>query len=94
MPSIHMLTGSWVRLRMAFAGHGDNHAISMSAPDDCEMAVLAKDGVYLGEVPRMEPTLFFTPASRRVGTSDFKTSKALVAGILPYLIVRLSSSCC
>ena len=66
MPSIHLTTGSWMRLRMAFAGHGDNHAISMSAPVACEMAVLAKDGVYLGEVPRMEPKLFFTPASRRV----------------------------
>lgn len=65
MPTIPMTTGEWVRLRMAFAGHGDNHAISIEAPEDsCEMAVLAKDGVYLGEVPRMEPKLFFTPSSR------------------------------
>ncbi|CAM9610829.1 unnamed protein product, partial [Ectocarpus sp. 12 AP-2014] len=65
MPTIQMTTGEWVRLRMVFAGHGDNHAISIEAPEDsCEMAVLAKDGVYLGEVPRMEPKLFFTPSSR------------------------------
>lgn len=60
-----MTTGRWVRFRMAFAGHGDNHAISLlDADGDCEMAVLAKDGVFLGEVPRVEPKLFFTPASR------------------------------
>eukprot|EP00903_Cladosiphon_okamuranus_P014013 g13031.t1 len=65
MPTIPVVTGTWVRLRMAFAGHGDNHAISLLAPEGtCEMAVLAKDGVYLGEVPRIEPKLFFTPASR------------------------------
>lgn len=65
MPTIPVATGSWLRLRMAFAGHGDNHAVSLVAPDDaCEMAVLAKDGVYLGQVPRTEPKLFFTPASR------------------------------
>lgn len=65
MPTIPVATGSWTRLRLAFAGQGDNHAISLLAPEDaCEMAVLAKDGVYLGEVPRIEPKLFFTPASR------------------------------
>lgn len=65
MPTIQMTTGKWLRMRMAFAGHGDNHAISLQDPDgSCEMAVLAKDGVYLGEVPRMESKLFFTPASR------------------------------
>lgn len=67
VPTIEMNTGQWVRLRIAFAGHGDNHAVSIVDPDEnCEMAVLAKDGVYLGEVPRMEPKLFFTPASRSV----------------------------
>ncbi|CAM9957915.1 unnamed protein product, partial [Laminaria digitata] len=65
VPTIEMTTGVWMRFRMAFAGHGENHAISLLDPDgDCEMGVLAKDGVYLAEVPRMEPTLFFTPASR------------------------------
>lgn len=60
-----MVTGQWMRFRMAFAGHGDNHAISLDDPNgNCEMGVLAKDGVYLGEVPRMEPKLFFTAASR------------------------------
>lgn len=65
VPTIEMTTGVWMRFRMAFAGHGANHAISLLDPDgDCEMGVLAKDGVYLGEVPRMEPVLFFTSASR------------------------------
>lgn len=50
---------------MAFAGHGTSHAISIEDPDgECVMAVLAKDGVYLGQVPRFESKLFFTAASR------------------------------
>lgn len=65
LPSIDLTSGSWVRFRMAFAGHGNSHAISILDPDgDCEMGVLAKDGVYLAEVPREEAKLFFTAASR------------------------------
>lgn len=65
MPLILIDSGKWLRLRIAFAGHGDNHAISIVDPDGaCEMGVLAKDGVYLSEVPREESKLFFTPASR------------------------------
>lgn len=65
LPSISMNSGQWLRFRMAFAGHGDSHAVSIQDPNgDCEMQVLAKDGIYLGEVPRLEPKLFFTAASR------------------------------
>lgn len=65
VPSIELTSGSWVRFRMAFAGHGNSHAISILDPEgNCEMAVLAKDGVYLAEVPREEAKLFFTAASR------------------------------
>lgn len=65
LPSIELVSGQWMRFRMAFAGHGNSHAISILDPDgNCEMGVLAKDGVYLSEVPRVEPKLFFTAASR------------------------------
>lgn len=64
-PSIGLTSGAWVRFRMAFAGHGNSHAVSIDDPDgDCEMAVLAKDGVYLKQVPRTALKLFFTAASR------------------------------
>lgn len=54
-----------MRFRVAFGGHGNSHAISIFDDDGmCEMAVLAKDGVYLAEVPRMASKLFFTAASR------------------------------
>lgn len=70
LPFIELTRGHWVRFRMAFAGHGNSHAITIMDPNGhCEMNVLAKDGVYLSEVPREEAKLFFTAASR-YGVND------------------------
>ena len=64
VPTLELEAGKWMRLRISFAGQGEDHAISLQNSSDCEMGVLAKDGVYLGQVPRMMNKLFFTPASR------------------------------
>ena len=64
VPKLELEAGKWMRLRISFAGQGEDHAISLQNSNDCEMGVLAKDGVYLGQVPRMMNKLFFTPASR------------------------------
>ena len=64
VPTLELEAGKWMRLRISFAGQGEDYAISLQNSSDCEMGVLAKDGGYLGQVPRMMNKLFFTPALR------------------------------
>ncbi|CAM9363120.1 unnamed protein product [Chrysoparadoxa australica] len=58
--------GEWTRLRMLYIGHELNARMELVNADACEMGLLAKDGVWLSDVPRMLPTntLFFSIASR------------------------------
>jgi FtsP/CotA-like multicopper oxidase with cupredoxin domain len=59
----------WTRLRMAFVGHEEGFFADISpllGVGACDVKLLAKDGVYLGEMPRSLSSrrLFFAPSSR------------------------------
>mmetsp|Transcript_9325 Transcript_9325/g.14037 ORF Transcript_9325/g.14037 Transcript_9325/m.14037 type:complete len:1237 (-) Transcript_9325:165-3875(-) len=62
--------GQWTRLRMINSGITFNSYVTILPRDNaafqCEIGLLAKDGVYLSEVPRAIPEnkLFFSLASR------------------------------
>ena len=43
VPTLELEAGKWIRLRISFAGQGEEHAISLQNSSDCEMGVLAKD---------------------------------------------------
>jgi FtsP/CotA-like multicopper oxidase with cupredoxin domain len=56
--------GEWTRVRMLHSGDEKNAVMEIAAP--CEIQLLAKDGVYLSQVPRLvvDNKMFFTLSSR------------------------------
>lgn len=70
LPRIKMPVGQWQRFRMINTGIQNAFAVNIlknstttsSAP--CDMALIAKDGVYPLKIPRTVGMLYFSPASR------------------------------
>ncbi len=62
---VTLVANEWTRFRMLHVGYLSNAVVTI--PEPCEGQLLAKDGVYLGTVPRSiesNGVLFFTLASR------------------------------
>ena len=68
-PTIFMKSGEWQQWRMLHSGYKrfmdlqifDNNG---SITKECDIALIAKDGVYLMEIPRMVTNIFLTSGSR------------------------------
>jgi FtsP/CotA-like multicopper oxidase with cupredoxin domain len=97
---IPVSVGKWTRLRMLFSG--DTYNIVVHIDEGCELQLLAKDGVYLGEVPRALPDndIFFSLGSRvdvAVRCADevesfISVQRVGVAGTLaPYIVGMLKA---
>lgn len=62
-PVVSMNANKWYRWRIAFTAL-ESTAIFTLDDDSCEMQLLAKDGLYLQEAPRLVTSLPLYPAAR------------------------------
>ena len=90
--TLELEAGKRMRFRISFAGQAEDHTISLQNSSDCEMGVLAKDGVYLGQVPRMMNKLFFTLASRWDEDSAYPRPSLLKGETFPRIRSSLKQS--
>ena len=64
-PSKTLLSGTWYRFRIVFTSDVSIATLSLEgAAAGCEMQLLAKDGIYLSEVPRPIPLAYLAPGGR------------------------------
>lgn len=61
-PEVSIEAGRWTRVRIVYAAI--SHQIYFGLPDECEMKLLAKDGVYLPLAPRNVSFAFLGPGNR------------------------------
>ena len=66
---LQIKTGEWTRIRMAHVTSNQGSVVDLFSNDtqgNCQVGVLAKDGIYLETIPRMIPDkkLYFTIGSR------------------------------
>ena len=63
-PTLTIAPGTWYRFRMAYAAVETEATFSFSDAGNCEMQLLAKDGVYLHTAPREVTDLPLYPGAR------------------------------
>ncbi len=68
-PVVPLVAGEWARWRMLHSGSAEVLELALVGADGapapgCEILLLAKDGVYMPQVPRATPTVYLTPANR------------------------------
>jgi FtsP/CotA-like multicopper oxidase with cupredoxin domain len=73
-PTIYMKSGEWQRWRLLHSGFkrfmdlqifdAATENVNLTITNDCEMGLIAKDGVYLMEIPRPITNIFLSSASR------------------------------
>ncbi len=68
-PVIPLVAGEWARWRMLHSGSAEILELALVGADGapapgCEVLLVAKDGVYMPQVPRATPTVYLTPANR------------------------------
>ncbi len=84
---VTLAANEWTRFRMLHVGYMSNAVVTI--PEPCEGQLLAKDGVYLGTVPRnidSSGVLFFTLASR---LDVAIRCPILEEGVVPWTIRRV-----
>jgi len=62
-PDIDLITGKWYRFRMVFAAVESILRLGISSTA-CEVLLIAKDGVYLQEIPRTISAIHLWPGAR------------------------------
>lgn len=64
-PTVKVRSGEWNRFRMVFSSIIQTLSMAVSDGDgSCEIQLLAKDGVYLSELPRKVDTISLFPGAR------------------------------
>ena len=69
-PVVPLVAGEWSRWRMLHSGSAaDSLELALVGADGapapgCEILLLAKDGVFMPQVPRATPSVYLTPANR------------------------------
>lgn len=64
-PSKTLHSGNWYRFRILFTSDASLATLSLQGTAaGCEMQLLAKDGIYLNDVPRSIPSAYLSPGGR------------------------------
>ncbi|XRB18938.1 hypothetical protein RI054_19g87840 [Pseudoscourfieldia marina] len=63
-PTLNLVTGQWVRLRMIFAAVDGALEITAGGNLACEFGLLAKDGIYVSDAPRTITAVHLAPGNR------------------------------
>jgi FtsP/CotA-like multicopper oxidase with cupredoxin domain len=68
-PVVPLVAGEWARWRMLHSGSAEILELALVGADGapapgCEILLVAKDGVYMPQIPRATPSVYLSPANR------------------------------